>query len=128
MTRFGDVPEIIGQYLRADRARDTDAVVATFASDAEVHDDGQDHRGTEAIRSWREGPANRYRYDVEILGVHATSDDRHVVRTRLTGDFPGGTVDLDMGFTLDGDLISALAIATAADADAEQRNARPNIR
>jgi len=44
-------------------------------------------------------------------GGRLFAGDRYVVRTRLTGNFPGGTVDLRYRFMLRDGLISVLEIA-----------------
>jgi hypothetical protein len=43
--------------------------------------------------------------------VEATGSDTWLVRNRLDGNFPGGTVDLRYEFTLHRDHISRLSIA-----------------
>ena len=60
---------------------------------------------------WWEGPATKYRYTVKVRGGQRVASDRYVARVRLTGNFPGRTVDLRYRFTLRDALISALKIA-----------------
>jgi ketosteroid isomerase-like protein len=39
-------------YFSATNRRDIDAMIAAFADDAIVKDEGQEHRGLAAIRAW----------------------------------------------------------------------------
>ena len=39
-------------YFAATNRRDIDALIAAFADDAIVKDEGQEHRGSAAIRAW----------------------------------------------------------------------------
>ena len=52
-----------------------------------------------------------YTYTTEVLDQEGRSGDRYLVTARLTGDFPGETVDLRCDFAVTSDLISRLMIA-----------------
>ncbi len=93
------LPEAIQGYFRAVDDDDNDALVACFADDAEVADEGNVRRGPDEIRAWRE----------EVLDAEV-EDDRYIVRTRLTGSFPGSPVEMPYRFTLRGGLIGSLEI------------------
>ena len=103
--------EPVSRYFELDADRDVDAIVALFTDDATVVDEGQTYRGTAEIRAWRLGPASKYEYSTAVLGREALGADRYAVTGRLTGNFPGGTVDLKFDFTVAGGLISRLVIA-----------------
>lgn len=105
-----DLPDVITRYYDAAAAGDLDTLLACFAADAHVRDEGKDYVGSAAIRTWREGVANRFTYTTEITGSNRVDVDTYVVDTHLEGDFPGGVVDLEQRFTLSGGLISDLAI------------------
>jgi ketosteroid isomerase-like protein len=109
-----EVPEIIARYMAlatAPRASDADAIAACFTDDGEVEDEGETRRGRAAISEWWRGPATAFQYTVEVQRTQAQTDDRVVVFTRLSGDFPGGTADVANRFTLRDDLIASLEIA-----------------
>ncbi|MEU3186767.1 nuclear transport factor 2 family protein [Streptomyces sp. NPDC006923] len=106
-----DLPDAVAGYLKADRERDSDALLGWFTRDAEVTDEDRAYRGHAEIRRWREGAAAAYEYSVAVLGSEPVGTDGHVVRTRLEGNFPGGTVDLTYRFTLRDGLIAGLEIA-----------------
>ena len=105
------VPDVIRRYFMLDADREIDSIVALFADDATVVDEGETRRGTTAIRDWQTGPASRYTYTTDVLGTRALTPDRFVVTGRLTGNFPGGTAELKWTFTVAGDRISQLVIA-----------------
>jgi hypothetical protein len=48
-----DLPKTIGRYFGAQNAHDIDAIVACFASDAHVRDEGHAYLGSNAIRVWK---------------------------------------------------------------------------
>jgi hypothetical protein len=104
-------PDVIRRYFMLDTDREIDSIVALFADDATVVDEGETRRGTAAIRAWQTGPASRYTYTTDVLGVDALTADRVVVTGRLTGNFPRGTAELKWEFTVTGDRISQLVIA-----------------
>jgi alkylated DNA nucleotide flippase Atl1/ketosteroid isomerase-like protein len=106
-----NLPDAVSAYMRAAEVRDADAVVACFGENAQVTDEGRTWRGRKEIRRWWEGPATQYRYAVKVRGGQRVASDRYVARVRLTGKFPGRTVDLRYRFTLRDALISALKIA-----------------
>jgi ketosteroid isomerase-like protein len=105
------VPEVISRYFKFDANRDIDSIVALFADDATVVDEGQAREGIEAIRAWQVGPASTYTYTTEVSSSERLGADRYLVTGRLAGNFPGGTADLRWDFTLAGDRIIRLVIA-----------------
>ena len=104
-----DAP-VITRYFEADARRDIDAIVALFTDEAVVVDEGQTYHGSAEIRSWQEGAASRYQYTTEVFGTERTGEESYLVTGRLTGNFPGGTAELQWRFTVQGDLISRLEI------------------
>jgi uncharacterized protein (TIGR02246 family) len=103
-------PEVITQYFDAQSARDFNALVSLFAEDGVVIDEGKTWNGVGEIRAWRDKAASVYQYTTDVLDVQPTTKDQFVARVHLEGDFPGGTVDLDYRFTLDGELIRRLEV------------------
>jgi hypothetical protein len=47
-----------------------------------------------------------------LVGVEAGGEGKYVARVHLDGNFPGGTVDLRYHFTVDGERIRRLEIAS----------------
>lgn len=108
---MNNVPDPVRRYFELDPKRDVDAIVALFADDATVIDEGATRRGTAEIRAWRNGPGLAYTYTTELLGTEALAPDRYRVTGRSTGDFPGGVADLKWDFTVEGDRVTQLVIA-----------------
>jgi ketosteroid isomerase-like protein len=104
------VPHAIRRYFAAHDRRDADASLSAFASDARVFDDGHEYRGQEAIRDWLTHASTQFTYTRTFLNATAEPPDAWLIRNRLDGDFPGGTVDLRYRFRLVNDLIVDLVI------------------
>src|SRR5262245_10366080 len=104
-----NVPEPVAAYLAAEEVKDAEELALCFTEDGTVRDEGEDHRGREAIQQWKQKTDAKYRY--VLLPLHASAQAEEVfVRARLTGDFPGSPVELDHIFKLSGDKIASLEI------------------
>jgi ketosteroid isomerase-like protein len=110
----GSLPPVISEYLAASDRGDAEAIVRCFAEDAVVVDEGQQWRGTAAIRRWRDTVATAYQYTVQVTGAETLGEvdgaERHDVHLHLEGNFPGGEVDLTNRFTLRAGRIARLEI------------------
>jgi ketosteroid isomerase-like protein len=110
----GSLPPVISGYLAASDRGDAEALVRCLAEDAVVVDEGQEWRGTAAIRRWRDTVATAYDYTVQVTGAKAVGEvdgvERHDVYLHLEGNFPGGEVDLTGRFALRGGRIARLEI------------------
>lgn len=104
------LPATIAAYLAAHQSRDADSAIRFYAEDAMVADDGRVHRGRDEIRAWLSDAAAGYTYTTELTWVARVDDQHYDVAHHLTGNFPGGQVDLHYRFTLRGSLIAELVI------------------
>jgi len=102
--------DVIRHYFELDADRDIESIVALFSDDAIVVDEGETRHGTAEIRAWQVGPASKYTYTTEVLGIVALAADRYVVTGRLAGNFPGASAALTWDFTVAGGRISRLVI------------------
>lgn len=107
----GLLPATIREFLTAHTARDTDTAARAFAAGAVVVDEGRTFRGTDEIVRFLRDAGSEFTYTTELVGAQRVDDTRWVAVNRLDGDFPGGVVELDYRFTLDGDRIAELVIA-----------------
>ncbi len=105
-------PAVIDRYFIVAAERDTDAFMALFSDDADVVEAGRRHRGSDAIRTWRDGVASPHDYTTTITATTVLGDHGHRVDARLDGNVPGGTVDLAYRFTTDEDRITRLQIGS----------------
>jgi ketosteroid isomerase-like protein len=104
-----ELPEPVTAYLAAEGAKDADAISRCFAEDGCVHDEGQDHRGRDSIRQWKQDTDAKYRYVLQPLSAEINGN-KVTVRARLTGEFPGSPVELDHIFELANGKIASLEI------------------
>jgi hypothetical protein len=95
--------------LAAEQAKNVDMLALCFASDARVHDEGQDYHGLDAIMAWKREADRKYQFILEPLDASVT-DETVKLRARLTGNFPGSPVELDHTFTLVNNKITSLDI------------------
>lgn len=104
------LPPPLAAYYEAKNQHDINGMLAPFAEDAVVKDEGQEHHGTAAILSWMEHTTSKYRVTVEVKQIE-TVDNRLIVSGLVSGDFPGSPVMLRYTFTLSGPTIARLEIA-----------------
>lgn len=104
-----DLPRPIAAYFEADRSCNADAVAMCFTADGVVKDERKLHVGPDAIRHWKAEASTAYTYTVEPQTI-ATEGDRTVVKSVVTGNFPGSRVELRYFFVLEGDRIAELEI------------------
>jgi uncharacterized protein (TIGR02246 family) len=104
------IPDVIERYFAAQSTRDFDSLVALFSDDGVVIDDEKTWTGAAEIRAWRDTAASVYEYTTDVVDVRAAGNGEYAARVHLEGNFPGGTVDLEYKFTLDGQRIRRLEI------------------
>lgn len=102
------LPKPVADYFAAD-VKDGATVARCFAADAVVIDEGQSHKGRDAIANWKTAAAAKYDYVSKPIAV-SDQHGRIVVTARVTGNFPGSPVDLRYAFTLEDGAISRLEI------------------
>lgn len=104
------LPSPVVAYLDArDAHRHVDATAA-FSPSALVIDDGRSYRGLDAISAWITTSSTEFTYTSTRLDQRVDGTGRAVVRVRLDGNFPGGTVVLRHGFDLAAGRIERLVI------------------
>lgn len=97
------LPDILERYFRVQNAHDIDAMVACFAPDAVVRDEGHTHTGADAIRAWKIDTSAKYRINATPLESRSEGDSTVVV-VKVAGTFPGSPANLTyrFGFSADG--------------------------
>jgi ketosteroid isomerase-like protein len=103
------LPQPLTEYFRASNEHDVAALLASFAVDAIVEDEGKEYPGAVAIRTWIEETIRKYNFAVEITGTHG-ADGKIIVAARVAGTFPGSPVNVTYEFTLDRKRIVRLVI------------------
>jgi hypothetical protein len=103
------LPPPIAAYYDAKNRHDIDGMLAPFAVDALVHDEGHDHLGRASIRAWMEDTTRKYR--VTSTPEESSADGAElVVRALVSGNFPGSPAHLTYRFALADDRIARLTI------------------
>jgi hypothetical protein len=103
------LPDPIAAYFAADQ-QNPEALARCFTPQAVVKDEGRTYAGLEAIKAWKATASARYSYTAEPFAL-AKDDGLQVVRSRVSGNFPGSPVDLHYRFRLERGLIASLEIA-----------------
>jgi SnoaL-like domain len=105
-----ELPHILARYFAAQNAHDIDGMVACFAPDAAVHDEGHDIIGTDAVRAWKQETSAKYRIAAEPLEC-TRRDGRTIVVVKVSGTFNGSPAKLTYRFGFSGEgLIDALEV------------------
>lgn len=104
-----DLPRPIAIYIAAENRGDTEALGQCFAEQAVVRDEGQTIEGLAAIKQWKTETKRKYQHTVEPLAL-AQQDDKSIVTSRLTGNFPGSPIELRFIFKLEGGMVASLEI------------------
>jgi SnoaL-like domain len=104
-----DIPEPVAAYLAAAEAKDADVLSCCFTEGGTVHDEGQDYRGRDSIRQWKQGVFAKYRNALPTINVQAHGDDV-TGSAGLAGEFHGSPVQLDHTFKLSNNKIASLEI------------------
>ncbi|WP_373353162.1 nuclear transport factor 2 family protein [Pseudoroseicyclus sp. CXY001] len=99
----------VAAYLAAAARLDAPAMLAPFAAEARVFDEGAWVSGRAAIEAWiaRASIANEAR--PEVLEVRHEAGEEQV-RARVSGSFKGSPVELTHRFTVAGGEITSLRI------------------
>jgi hypothetical protein len=106
-----DLPQPLPRYFAAQNALDAEAMVACFAPDAEVRDEGRTYVGRDQILGWKRETIAKYAISIAPLEARE-SDGTTVVAARVAGNFPGSPADLSYTFGLSPDgLIRRLSIS-----------------
>ena len=103
------LPRIINDYVDASNAHDVKSVVACFADNALVHDEGKDFRGKKIIEDWITKTIEKYKFQFKPISVRQ-DDAEVIVAVEVSGTFDGSPITLDYRFTLEGDKILSLTI------------------
>ena len=104
-----NLPKPIALYISAENSGDVNLFDQCFTEDTIVRDENETHTGLTAIKKWKAETKKKYQHTVEPLSV-SEKDGRFIVTNRLTGNFPGSTIELDFVFTLAGDKNISLEI------------------
>lgn len=104
-----NLPAPLPAYFAAKNAHDIDAMLACFAADGSVHDEGKEYRGHSAIRGWIEETTRKYKVTVAPTEVDQ-SGGAITVKALVSGNFAGSPATLQYRFGVAGGKISTWGI------------------
>ncbi len=107
---WDELPEVVANYLRAHVVQDYSTAMTYLPEDVTVIDNGEVLEGRDETFKVFDKSANDYEVETTLHSVSKPGDDVWEVATHLSGDFPGGEVDLRMIFTVLDDVIRKLEI------------------
>src|SRR6267142_3849666 len=96
------LPQPLTEYFRASNEHDVAALLASFAVEATVEDEGKKYLGAVAIRKWIEETIRKYDVTVEGTGTR-NEDAKTVVMGLIAGKCRGSHVNVTYECTLDGE-------------------------
>lgn len=104
------LPAPIAAFVAANARLDADGMLAPFAPDAGVRDDGGLHVGRDEIKAWIQSAtvASRAVFTPETW---REQDGRVIVDGPTAGNFPGSPIRFTLSFTLRDGAIAGLEIA-----------------
>ncbi len=100
----------IQSFVNAMNAQNASAVAACFAPEATVQDEGNEHRGTEAIEAWYSEASRKYQPVMKIQDIAETEKGEAVLTGEVSGDFEGSPATLRYRMLIEGDKIARLKI------------------
>lgn len=102
------LPKAVENFVAANNNHDVEALMATFAADAIVSDDGETYTDDAGIRAWIGSHLVAPRIDIT-----PTSFDGDRMVALSAGEFPGSPMSFAYNFDIDGDLVKGLSIDLA---------------
>jgi hypothetical protein len=101
------LPTILQELIQ--NAQDSASFALCFNADAEVYDEGQIHKGQEAIKAWNEY-ANQ-KYDTKIQPIDfVESNPEDILKVQVSGNFDGSPITLRYHLVIKNQLITRLSI------------------
>lgn len=108
------LPSIIETFVQGKNHHDSEAVVVCFTNDAVVHDEGQEFRGTAAIKKWLD--ASNAKYKVALTPTKLIDIAKETILTaEVSGNFEGSPIPLDFHFTIKEGKIDRLSIRLSGE-------------
>ncbi len=110
-----ELPEPARAYFEASNRGDIDQMIAPFANDARVKDEGAEIVGCAAIRGWMEETTRKFGATAKPERVEPSADGAAAtnvtaVTALVSGNFPGSPIHLTYRFSIERDLIVRLEI------------------
>lgn len=108
------LPQLIATFVQAKNAHNSNAVIACFADNAIVHDEGQEICGTAAIKKWIDASIEKYQDTLDATNL-VVQEKETVLTAQVSGTFDGSPIPLDFHFTINDGKITMLSIELTGD-------------
>ncbi|MDF2635381.1 MAG: hypothetical protein K0R78_2255 [Pelosinus sp.] len=108
------LPQLILNFVQGKNDHNSDAVIACFADDAIVHDEGQEICGSAAIKKWIDTSIEKYQVTLDATKL-VVQDNETVLTAQVSGTFDGSPIPLDFHFTINDGKITMLNIGLTDD-------------
>lgn len=101
------LPRVIEAYILSSNESDLKNFMACFSDTAKVMDEGETHLGHKDIKKWFAKTRRQYQFKSEPLEIKEGSD--HIImKTKVSGTFPGSPITLNYRFQIKEGLIQEL--------------------
>ncbi|WP_378954255.1 nuclear transport factor 2 family protein [Pelosinus sp. sgz500959] len=108
------LPQLIATFVQAKNDQNSDAVIACFAGDAIVHDEGQEICGIAAIKKWIDASIEKYQDTLDPINLVEQGNET-VLTAQVSGTFDGSPIPLDFHFTINDGKITMLSTRLTGD-------------
>ena len=108
------LPQLIAAFVQAKNDHDSNALIACFADNAVVHDEGKELFGVAAIKKWIEASNAKYQVALDVVRFIERKDGS-ILTAQVSGNFEGSPVSLDYHLTINEGKISRLSIRLTGD-------------
>ena len=100
-------------FVEATNRHDADALLAVFAPQATVIDDGSTYTGSDEIRQWIREHQIAPRITLDPIAYDEVGGGRVQLTASADGDFPGGPLPFVFHFTVGAGRVTALDVRVA---------------
>lgn len=100
-----NLPQAVEMLIEAQNNFDAKAYASNFSIKAIVADEGHTYNGRAAVKDWIEEANRKYKAKMKPL-----SWENNVLKTELSGSFPGSPIVVKYKFGFEEELISSLTI------------------
>jgi hypothetical protein len=104
-----NLPIVITNLVKAQRSFDSAAYASCFSESGIVYDEGKNHSGRKAIEQWFTEANMKYNLIMKPLHFEGTGATG-VLKTEVSGTFPGSPAVFIYNFEFDGELLQSLKI------------------
>ncbi|MEL1243045.1 nuclear transport factor 2 family protein [Flavobacterium sp. DGU11] len=105
-----NLPQLIQELVNAQNNTDSAAYANLFTENAKVFDEARTHTGKAAIKDWVEKTTAEYKTVMKPLAFEG-DNEKGVLKTEVSGTFPGSPFIFTYNFEFDGEKIKSLEIS-----------------